>query len=672
MHLPMALRRRQLQTCWWSPVGEAIIGQRSQDQFGFATDISDNGQTIVVGAPYHDVYGLAINDESGSFTAYSLRENSTTWDPLGSPIVGDSPLELLGYAVALSGDGRVMASARNDGSAGVARVYQLQPVNDSNTLEWKQLGSDITGDTDGFGFALRLSADGRALVVGAPSFNTGNSDFVDIYELRDGDWKRKGSRIVSSQSKDNFGYAVDISADGETVAVGSPGSDALFPDGGQAQVFRFNRQIGNWEQFGSSIHGERKQHRMGAAVSISSDGLTVAAGAFSSLDVGAVVVHGFDPGSLRWERLGGGLQANGSFGYAVSLSGDGKSVAVGSPTFAVEENDVGRTSVYEYIASENAWGSRGEVFGEFDDDLFGAAVSLSKDGQRLLVGAPGRSVNGPKTGQAQVFELIGSCQLILPGQATNWTLWGSIIGSGSVFVVFLIVLAYFVRHFLRTRVKDWKTEKSFQRKDEDIKDIDVFISHYGRDTKESIARVLHYTLEELNVTSFFDHKTIKTGKVPEREIAKGLYGCRVGLVIITDNFLKSPWCRRELKTLHERSQDANDACILVPCFQSMRLIDEVPEFRELKKCTSAIVRTSGVADWHHLVHEVIPRVQSSLKDKELKHYEREENIRRIMLALERAKKNQDVTIFPGLRSEQYATDTPQDGIRDHNGVNEAK
>ena len=90
------------------------------------------------------------------------------------------------------------------------------------------------------------------------------------------------------------------------------------------------------------------------------------------------------------------------FGAAVSLSGDGARVAVGSTSAA--EN--GHVRVFQWSASLGEWSLIGNFPGEAADDGFGNSVSLSNSGARLAIGAMFNDGGGDDAGHAQVYELV--------------------------------------------------------------------------------------------------------------------------------------------------------------------------------------------------------------------------------------------------------------------------
>ena len=106
---------------------------------------------------------------------------------------------------------------------------------------WSQLGLQINGraSVDRFGKDLKLSADGRTVVIGA---NTGESDdrgHVRVFTYTSGAWAQHGSDILGEAAGDMAGNAVDISADGTAVVIGSIQNDGggIGAGAGQIRVF---------------------------------------------------------------------------------------------------------------------------------------------------------------------------------------------------------------------------------------------------------------------------------------------------------------------------------------------------------------------------------------------------------------------------------------------------
>ena len=93
----------------------------------------------------------------------------------------------------------------------------------------------------------------------------------------------------------------------------------------------------SWELVGSAINGEADTDRSGKSVSLSSDGTIVAIGAYLNDDGGSksghVTIHEYNSGSDSWDKIGDSIPGSASDDYAgwsVSLSDDGRIVAIGS------------------------------------------------------------------------------------------------------------------------------------------------------------------------------------------------------------------------------------------------------------------------------------------------------------------------------------------------------
>ncbi len=154
-------------------------------------------------------------------------------------------------------------------------------TNVANTQTWKQLGADIDGEaTDDFsGREVCMSSDGSVVAIGARGNdeNGSLSGHVRIYQNIGGTWTQIGDDINGEAEGDNSGWAVSLSADGSTVAIGAFGNDGNGSDAGHVRIYQNNS--GTWTQIGEDIDGEAENDQSGWSVSLSADGLVVAVGA---------------------------------------------------------------------------------------------------------------------------------------------------------------------------------------------------------------------------------------------------------------------------------------------------------------------------------------------------------------------------------------------------------
>jgi len=93
-------------------------------------------------------------------------------------------------------------------------------------------------------------------------------------------------------------------------------------------------------------------------------------------------------------------------GYAVSLSSNGTRVAIGAPGSNVDSSlDKGQVRIYDWTGT--AWDQiGGDIDGAAAGDSLGGSVSLSSDGTRVAIGAPLNDRNGEDSGHVRVYGLV--------------------------------------------------------------------------------------------------------------------------------------------------------------------------------------------------------------------------------------------------------------------------
>ena len=258
---------------------------------------------------------------------------------IGDDIDGEAANDFSGGSVSLSSDGTILAigASGNDDSgsnSGHVRVYE----NQENT--WVQIGQDINGEAQGdnSGASVSLSSDGTILATGA-NLNDGNgmdSGHVRVYENQENTWVQIGQDINGETAFDFSGDSISLSSDGATVAIGAFLNSGNGIRSGHVRIYE--NQGGNWVQIGEDIDGEAENDESGASVSLSSDGSIVAIGAHrndaNGSNSGHVRVYENQGGN--WVQIGEDIdgEAGGDLSGTVSLSSDGAIVAIGA-----EEND---------------------------------------------------------------------------------------------------------------------------------------------------------------------------------------------------------------------------------------------------------------------------------------------------------------------------------------------
>ena len=145
-----------------------------------------------------------------------------------------------------------------------------------------QLGTDIDGEAanDQSGYSVSLSSDGKRVAIGAYFNDNGNgtnSGHVRVYEYSGNAWTQVGDDIDGEAGGDQSGTSVSLSSDGKRVAIGAYLNDDNGNNSGQVRIYEYNGTA--WTQLGGDIDGEAALDLSGYSVSLSSDGKRVAIGA---------------------------------------------------------------------------------------------------------------------------------------------------------------------------------------------------------------------------------------------------------------------------------------------------------------------------------------------------------------------------------------------------------
>ena len=429
----------------WNRLGEDIDGEANINFSGLSVSLSANGSIVAISAPYND--GINGSD-SGHVRVYQYDATKTEaqlvnqtaanygpvgWNRLGGDIDGEAAIDFSGSSVSLSADGSIIAigAKRNHGingsDSGHVRVYQYdstkteaQLVNQTaanyGPAGWNRLGKDIDGEAaeSESGVSVSLSADGTIVAIGANLYGN-NRGRVTIYQYDPNklDWLKVGKGIDGEADEDKFGISVSLSHDGSILAIGAHKNDGINGiDSGHVRVFQIAKR-NPWVQQGLDIDGEAVEDFSGYSVSLSADGRTMAISAPNNDGV-----NGVDSGHVRvyedinglWKQKGDDIdgEAFEDFsGWSVSLSADGSVVAIGTVSDDTNGINSGSVRVYEYVNS--SWSQRGiDINGEGAGDRSGYSVSLSNDGSVVAIGAYQNDGNGNKSGHVRVYEYVNS------------------------------------------------------------------------------------------------------------------------------------------------------------------------------------------------------------------------------------------------------------------------
>eukprot|EP00980_Cylindrotheca_fusiformis_P011252 scaffold2587_cov101-Cylindrotheca_fusiformis.AAC.1 len=329
----------------WEEIADLRLeGNSTEDYFGSAVSLSNDGKRVAIGALADDGGDGEVKTDSGSVSVYDIDDSTGKWKEL-QVIHGENADDQSGTSVALSKDGKTLAigAPLNDGNgtySGHVRVYRKA---DGDNL-FTQIGDDIDGEaaSEYFGDSVALSKDGMVLAVGAPlGKNSAGRVRVFEWDKVGTSWEQRGSNIDGNAESDIFGRSVDLSDDGNILAVGAK-------DGGYAKVFEWNGD--SWQ----SIDNDALSYLIGNIVySVSlatppSDSIILAVATKSGVDTYKLNQDG--EGNQLWELL---LTDEKIPGSIVSLSSNGKTLAVG------DQYGDGAVTVHKALSSTSS-GSNGD------------------------------------------------------------------------------------------------------------------------------------------------------------------------------------------------------------------------------------------------------------------------------------------------------------------------
>ncbi|MDX1443350.1 MAG: hypothetical protein R3270_06175 [Gammaproteobacteria bacterium] len=301
---------------------------------------------------------------------------------------------------------------------------------------------------------VKLSADGQTMVVGAYKEDGNGTDESDnsmtdsgavyVFVRDGGNWTQQAYlKADNADPEDHFGGSLDISAGGNTIAVGAPWEDSsaqsINPganakaDNSQSDagaVYVFTRDAsGNWSQQAYIKASDLNDYdELGSDVTLSNTGDRLVAGASGKGNYGFVYTFNRDSDG-NWTEDADSLVPPGPggdrFGQAVAISGDGQTLAVGQETPQNTISNYGK--VHVYTRGSGIWNDTAHFTADNNDayDNFATDVQLSDDGTTLAVGAYGEGSNGTGinsgTQANNDADDAGAVYVYTSADRTNWS-----------------------------------------------------------------------------------------------------------------------------------------------------------------------------------------------------------------------------------------------------------
>ena len=336
-------------TIWNQEAYIKASNPEENDFFGFSVAVSGDGNTLAISAPQEDSNTIGINGDQTNNAAldsgaiYVFTKGGGTWNQQAYIKASNTnAVDYFGLYIALSFTGETLAVGaggeasnatgvngnQNDNSAQNSGAVYIFERTSSIWSQQAYLKASNTGFFDNFGGAsnsffvafgrlggsISMSDDGNTLAIGAsaedsiatgingnqtndPS-NTTESGAVYVFVRSGNIWSQQAYiKASNTEATDYFGSVLGLSGDGNTLAISSSSEASMATgiNGDQTDnsiqyagaVYLFKRNGSNWSQ-----HAYIKATNTGV-----------------------------DP----WTTLGD------QFGYALAISGDGNTLAVGAP-----------------------------------------------------------------------------------------------------------------------------------------------------------------------------------------------------------------------------------------------------------------------------------------------------------------------------------------------------
>ncbi len=269
----------------------------------------------------------------------------------------------------------------------------------TSCTNWKQIGEDIqsTAPGDYSGMATAMNSDGSVIAVGSP-YNDDNgigAGHVRVFQNQDDQWIPLGKNIEGLRPYEHFGSTIAMSANGNIIAVGATHSNANGDNSGQVRVFEYRDN--DWVQLGQHLNGANAYDEFGYYISLSDDGKILAIGAPHNEPAGeinsSITIYTLNDKNT-WEILGNPIQGTVRtpyiMGHQIHHEGQiGKAFELsddGSSLIVSSDYSQGNVIVYTWI--DGRWQRKGNSI-NYDHrgyNLPANTVAINEGGSSIAIG----------------------------------------------------------------------------------------------------------------------------------------------------------------------------------------------------------------------------------------------------------------------------------------------
>lgn len=375
-------------------------------------------------------FDLEVIDDAGRFAAVSMsifvQPEPSSYDEfsLAQTISGEGSEQ-----IAISNDGSTMVVGHTaSDTSGEILIYEKQ---NGQMVLAAQLNAPVS--TRYFGYAVDISGDGSTIAVTNAPASSSLYGGLFIYKKVAGSWintQHWNDKYSTYQSYDNFGYQVAVDYDGDTVAVGSRLRWGSYTALGA--VFMFEDNAGSLVLENVVRSSTSGNYSFGAWFDLEIDDAGETVVGHLGQTGGAIAYFKKLSGSwpvTAWGPYAPGTSSN-NRGRAFAVSPDGQRLAYYQEAGPDGVGNTGSLQVRDAHSNGITWETNGEHFTSndaFASDLFGYSVDFGKDNNEIITSARSDDDRGGNTGSVYVFQLIDD----------NWVQMQKIIpddiGSGDLF-----------------------------------------------------------------------------------------------------------------------------------------------------------------------------------------------------------------------------------------------
>ena len=438
----------------WTQRGADIDGEAAGDESGWSTVMSNDGNTITISAPRNDgagadsghirifdwsgsswvQRGLDIDGEAKTFTNGDFSSSSVSvngnvasidgWDihleqvKLGS-LGATGPSTVAGYATPSDstpnptygarisrGDQNAPNSASYNYSVNgsTLQMYSSTRVYGGDVLHGPYVVSKepvyVAAGSD-LSFEWRAQGGSDAFDIYAYALNTDTGETINLLNETGSGINDSGWQTVT----------VEIPTTGNYKFVFVSGTfDESFGTAAGASLYIDNVNVGAAPGALSYSQLLANLTEAGALTSIamSEDGDTVSIADFGAESTaGQVRVYSWN--GSAWIQKGVDLvgESPGDAVSSISMSGDGDTIVVGASYNDGNGTDAGHARIYDWNGS--SWVQRSnDIDGQSAADYSGQSVSISDDGNTMALSSPGNNSNGNDSGHVRIFTWSGT------------------------------------------------------------------------------------------------------------------------------------------------------------------------------------------------------------------------------------------------------------------------